>query len=49
MKYLLWRNQVRLLAEKRGVDNWDYMATWRNLFLEDLTPDQALTKAQLDN
>jgi len=48
MNYLMWRNQVRLLAESQNISNWDYMATWRNLFLDNLTPEQALTKVKLD-
>lgn len=49
MNYLMWRNEVRKLASDQGIENWEGMATWRNLFLLKLTPDQALTKVKVDN
>ncbi|KPV93931.1 hypothetical protein AN214_04030 [Pseudoalteromonas sp. P1-9] len=49
MKYLIWRRQVALLAKEQGITNWDSMTTWRDLFLQNFTPEQALIKAKLDN
>lgn len=48
MKYLIWFNQVRLLAESEGLTNWESMAIWRDLFLQNLTAVQALTKVKTD-
>ncbi len=48
MKYLIWFNQVRLLAESEGLANWESMAVWRDLFLKNLTSEQALTKVKTD-
>lgn len=48
MKYLIWFNQVRLLAESEGLANWESMAVWRDFFLKNLTAEQALTKVKTD-
>jgi hypothetical protein len=48
VKYLRWFNQVRLLAESEGLANWESMAIWRDLFLQNLTAGQVLTKVKTD-
>lgn len=48
MKYLVWRRKVALLAQEQGIKNWESMATWRELFLKNFTPEQALAKARTD-
>jgi hypothetical protein len=48
VKYLIWFNQVRFLAESEGLANWESMAVWRDLFLKKLAVEQALTKGKTD-
>lgn len=50
MKFLVWFNQVRQLAEQeQGLENWEVLGAWREYFLDGLSPAKALTKAKTDS
>ncbi|MDI4653621.1 MULTISPECIES: hypothetical protein [Pseudoalteromonas] len=48
MKFLIWFNQVRILAEKRQYKSWEKKGQWRDWFHAKLTPEVALNKAMYD-
>lgn len=48
MRYLIWFNKVRALAEKRQYRDWESKGQWRDLYHAELTPEVALNKVMID-
>lgn len=47
MRYLVWLNQVKKLAEKQGVPDWESIGGWRDAYLSGLSPSEALKASRL--
>lgn len=47
MKYLIWRSKVKTFIEQHydNHNNWESWVIWRDLFIENKSPELAATEA----